>query len=59
MRRGYWTGFLMGGLLGMLAGRAYGDRLMETLFPGLVETNNEEETEIRPLRRRRRPRRMH
>lgn len=59
MRNGYWTGFVVGGLLGMLAGRIYGDRLMETVFPGLVDTNGEVEDEaaIRPLKRRRRPRR--
>lgn len=36
MRRGYWTGFIMGGLLGMMAARAYGDRLLDTLFPGVT-----------------------
>ena len=28
MRRGYWTGFFTGGLIGMLALRAYGDEIL-------------------------------
>lgn len=66
MRRGYWTGFIMGGLLGMLAAKAYGDRLVETLLPGMAGSRpmddigmdeDEESFSIRPSRRRRRYRR--
>lgn len=45
MRRGYWTGFIVGGLLGMVAARAYGNRLMDSLFPGIVGQDEEGEAE--------------
>ena len=70
MRRGYWTGFIMGGMLGMLAARVYGDRLMDSLLPGMMgnspmddgigmEDDKETESDLssRPLRGRRRYRR--
>lgn len=51
VRRGYWTGFFMGGLIGMLAIKAYGDRVMDLVYTKLDqraggETNSlGEETE--------------
>lgn len=58
MRRGYWTGFIMGGLIGMVAAKAYGDRLMDTLFPGVSNSEADGGGEAipeayRPRRRRR------
>jgi hypothetical protein len=35
VRRGYWTGFFMGGLIGMLAVKAYGDQLMDLMYSKL------------------------
>lgn len=35
MRRGYWTGFLLGGLIGALAFRAYGTEIDEWLHTKL------------------------
>lgn len=58
MRRGYWTGFIMGGLIGMVAAKAYGDGLLDTLFPGVVKSEEDGGGEAiletyRPRRRRR------
>jgi hypothetical protein len=53
----------MGGLLGMMAARAYGDRLLETLLPGMMSTcsqdednsaGEDEDFSYRPGKRRRR-----
>jgi len=59
VRRGYWTGFLMGGLIGMLAVRAYGDQMMDWMYSKLERgaggnaDSPEEETETvyRPRQR--------
>jgi len=34
----------MGGLLGMVVAKAYGDRMMEAVFPGLVGQSSEDES---------------
>ncbi|MTI94957.1 MAG: hypothetical protein FH749_05625 [Firmicutes bacterium] len=66
MRRGYWTGFIMGGLVGMLAARAYGGRILDKMFPGLLDETDDNESyrdmdaggeDFRPVRYRRRYRR--
>lgn len=49
MRRGYWTGFIMGGILGMMAAKVYGDGLLGKLFPAL-SGEDEERAELRPGR---------
>jgi len=59
LSRGYWTGFIMGGLVGIVAAKAYGDRLLEAVFPGMVENEDsfmaeEDNNTYRPGRRRRR-----
>jgi len=43
VRRGYWTGFIVGGILGMVAAKAYGDRLLDSMFPGMVGETGEAE----------------
>lgn len=43
MRRGYWTGFLMGGLMGMLAFRAYGEEIVEWVHSKLERDTGEGE----------------
>ncbi|MGI6364919.1 MAG: hypothetical protein ACOX2G_04115 [Bacillota bacterium] len=50
MRRGYWTGLIVGSLLGMVAARAYGDRLFSSLFPGMFGEDGDggERTYSRP-----------
>lgn len=59
MRRGYWSGFLMGGLFGMMAFRAYGDELMDWMHVkmGLDAEDSPRKggkTAFRPKRLRRR-----
>ncbi|HBS92924.1 MAG TPA: hypothetical protein DG577_04420 [Firmicutes bacterium] len=59
MRRGYWTGFFMGGLIGMLAVKAYGDQIMDLMYSKLERRSGdspdspeeETETEYRPRQR--------
>ncbi len=58
MRRGYWSGFLMGGLIGLLAFRAYGDEILGWMHSKLENSSGEEisppagpETAYRPRQR--------
>jgi hypothetical protein len=59
VRRGYWTGFITGGLIGMLAVKAYGDQLLDLVYSKLNQqaggdaTTAGEETEAvyRPRQR--------
>ncbi|HPZ21470.1 MAG: hypothetical protein ACOX21_09185 [Bacillota bacterium] len=37
MRRGYWTGFFTGGLIGMLAVKAFGDQLLDLMYSKLTQ----------------------
>lgn len=39
MRRGYWTGLFTGGLIGMLAFRAYGDEITTWVHKRLEVAN--------------------
>lgn len=41
MRHGYWTGLIVGGILGIVATKVYGDRLIDSLFPGMVGEDGE------------------
>jgi hypothetical protein len=46
VRRGYWTGFFMGGLIGMLAVKAYGDQLMDLVYSKLDQNSGGDTTPL-------------